>query len=68
MIGVDSACLGSASAKGMIRERDFLPLDDGPREEAKGLEIGSGGACDAERVVGAPFAQIEADGFLEGTS
>ena len=51
----------------MIRERNFLPLDDGTREKAKGLEIGGRGAGDAERVVGAPFAQIEADGFFEGT-
>ena len=53
---MDSACLRSASPKGMIRERDFLSLDDGAREKAEGLEIGGRGTGDAERVVGAPFA------------
>lgn len=66
VVGVDRACLRSTSAEGLIGERNFLALNDGTGKETKNFQIGGGGAGDTEGVVGAPFAQIKADRFLEG--
>ena len=66
MVGVDMTCLMGGGSKRLIGKRDFLALNDGSGQQAKNFQVGRRGTGDAEGIIGSPFPEVEADGFLKG--